>query len=457
MSGNYVVPQALLEAEKQVLGGCLVNTGLLDELDLEVDDFGDLRHKVIFGALRNLSAKGISIDATNLAAEIEQWGKMDSVGFDLVLSLQFCAATDTSVLEYAKYLRDESIKRSLADRLGETLAKWRAGGHTGRELLDETLHALGKLDQDDIRDDTQNIAALALEHIRYLEAEAGRKARGEVVRTGYPTGVEGLDRLMGGWQPGIVSIVCARPGHGKSSLCLASTIATTKAGHGVHVFSMEDPRRSYMNRTFAVIGGIPLSRISSTAMHRDDLTGFARAGHVMTKQGLPWLVDDRSGLTAEDVIRTWRRHSKANKTRLVIVDYLQLMRRSRTSLAKSKHEFIGDIVNDLADAAKADGMALILVSQLNRGVEARDDKRPVESDLRESGTIEERAKCIVALYRGSKYNPMPINGIDMDNDGKLMTPLAHGTSIQLLILKNSQGPAPERYVAKWAGDVVVIS
>jgi replicative DNA helicase len=122
-----------------------------------------------------------------------------------------------------------------------------------------------------------------------------------------------------------------------------------------------------------------------------------------------WLVDGRSGVTADEIVRSVRRRKRENNTRIVIVDYIQLVKRPARM---SPHEALSEIITTLADAAKQDGIAYVVMSQLNRELEKREDKRPQMSDLRESGSLEERAKCIVGVYRGSAYKLPPSRGVD---------------------------------------------
>jgi len=449
---------ALTAAEQSVLGGCMLEPSLIGELELQTDDFGDLRHRAIWEAMCQLVEKGVAVDSLTVGTKIEQAGKLDAIGgFGYLEIIKLEMPIASNVMEYARFVRDESMKRKLVEAMGHQLARWKEGGTTGRDLLDDTLQAINKLDQDEIKDDTQHIAPLTKEHIRWLETESARRNAGGVTAlTGFPTGVSALDEMIGGWQPGIVSVVCARPGHGKSSLCLASAISSSSSGIGVHVFSMEDPRRIYMNRAIAHVSGVPISSISTGTFSREQLYDFTKAAQELTRADRPWLIDDRSGITSDDVVRSVRRHARKNKTRLVIVDYLQLIKRSRNSIAKSKHEQVGDSLNEMADAAKNDGMAYIIVSQLNRDIEKREDRRPQESDLRESGTIEERAKCIVGVYRGQKVSMDPQPGIDTEYDGNLMSNKRFAETVQLLIMKNSQGPAPERVIAGWRGETTQV-
>ncbi len=453
MTKNYIAPEGLLVTEAQVLGGIMHEPSLLTEIDLETDSFADPRHQLVFGAMRNLEASGQLVDSTTIAAVLEREGKLQAIGgWDWLVMLSLNMPVASNVHEYARFVRDEHIKRRVAVIVGDIGEQWRTGTASGREMLDDVLHRLNALDRDEIRDETRTIESLTREHVKYLEAEAARRASGKVELTGYPTGIASLDAEVGGWQPGIVSIVCARPGHGKSTLLLATADVSSEKGHGVHVFSMEDPRRMYMNRAIARRSNVPTHRLLTGELRHDDLPAFTRAHCDLTKTKRRWLVDDRSGLSAEEIVRSTRRHRKENDTKVVIVDYLQLVKRNSRGVSRTRHEQISETLHELADAAKNDGMAYVVASQLNRDLEKREDKRPQESDLRESGTIEERAKCIVAMYRGCKYYPHPRDGIDLNSDGNLQSPLDFARSVQLLILKNSQGPAPSRTVGRFDGE-----
>ena len=156
----------------------------------------------------------------------------------------------------------------------------------------------------------------------------------------------------------------------------------------------------------------------------------------MAKMG-NWRVDSRSGLTAEEIVRSVRRHKRKNGTKLVIVDYIQLI--AWPKYARTPHDALTQIITVLANAAKADGISYVVMSQLNRGVEQRDDKRPLLSDLRESGSLEERSKCVLALYRPNYYDPN-----------------ADPTLAQILVLKNSNGQTGT-VDATWDGPTMKLS
>src|SRR5690606_23382996 len=123
-----------------------------------------------------------------------------------------------------------------------------------------------------------------------------------------------------------------------------------------------------------------------------------------------WLFDDRSGISAQEIVRSVRRHRKQNNTKVVIVDYIQLV--AKPSPRMTAHEALSESITVFADAAKQDNVAYVVMSQLNREIERREDKRPQLSDLRESGSLEERSKCVVGLYRGAAYGKKPKKGVD---------------------------------------------
>lgn len=467
MSARETFMGGTVDLEKSLVGSVIVKPDLLHELPwLAIYHFAHVPCAWAWEAIRNLEHAGTPIDIVNLEAELERSGRLDSLAgsgkdsaagiAELALWVSMVPSVENAI-GYAEQIRDHALHRRLLVLLGDAKLSADRGTVFGADLLSDLLGTLSQLDADDVKDESRNIGELSREHVKCLEAEAARRAAGKVELTGFPTGVEKLDAEIGGWQPGIVSVVCARPGHGKSSLGLATADASSAAGYGVHVFSLEDPRRMYMNRTISRLSGIPINRIATVDFKREHFAMFSKSQHELVKKGRPWIVDDRSGITSDEIIRSVRRHRKANNTKVVIVDYLQLIKQSRRSMAKSRHETIGECLNELADAAKNDGMAYVVMSQLNRGLESRDDKRPQPQDLRESGTIEERAKAIVALYRGPKYSAVPQDEIDMDDNGDLMDALTYERTVQLLILKNSQGPAPARVLARWDGETTRVS
>ena len=228
-----------------------------------------------------------------------------------------------------------------------------------------------------------------------------------------------LDLRLAGLQPGVVTLVAGRPGMGKSALARRITDANSEAGIGVHVFSLEDTRAAYMDRVIGEHASIAADRLRSGQItRRDEMRSVRDAAGRLVKR-THWHVDDRSGIGAREIVRSVRRARRENDTQVVVVDYIQLLTKRP---GMKTHEAIGENMNLLADAAKQDGMAYVVVSQLNRECEKRDKKQPRLSDLKECGTLEERSKAVVAVYRPWAY--------DETQDRDLM---------QLIVLKNTNG------------------
>ena len=362
--------------------------------------------------------------------------------------------TVDNAIEYVRQIRNSSLGRKVRTALSDLLE--RADALDGAELLSMAMAVLSRIDEDQ-PDTTTAIMQLITRRFKQLEQIARERDAGVRTMTGFPTGVAKLDEKIGGWQPGIVTIVAARPGAGKSSLGLATADACSAAGFGAHLFSLEDTEDAYADRAISRTSSVPAEKLRNANLNRGDFSDLTRAHAGM--KGRRWLVDGRSGITADEIVRGVRRHRKANNTRVAIVDYVQLVKHPMRRPRLSMHEALGEIITTLADAAKHDRIAYVVMSQLNRDVEKRQDKRPQLADLRESGSLEERAKCVIGLYRGAMYGD-PIKGIDWNPgwEGHGYSPGAHehAAQVQLLVLKNSNGRTGTVF-AHWDGPTTTIS
>lgn len=443
------------QLEMSIIGAILINPDTLALLPtLETLDFRNHKPRATWDAIRNLEAVNAPIDVTTVGDELAKMGKLDAVGFGWLGECALRVPTVTNAIEYALRLKDTALRQRLIESIGEHLDQAKRGTVTGAELLSLVMAATSRLDAEQ-PEDASTIGQVVQRRVKEIERQESERRNGTRTLTGFPTGVEKLDEKLGGWQSGIVSIVAARPAMGKSSLGLATADASSKVGAGVHLFSLEDTESAYADRAIARASKVPAEDIRNCNLKRgqmDDLQAGIRT--LARRQG--WLFDGRSGITAEEVVRSVRRRKKDNKTKVVIVDYIQLVKKPHPRM--STHEALGEIITTLADAAKADGMAYVVMSQLNRELEKRDDKRPLLSDLRESGSLEERSKCVVGVYRGAQYKLPPKQGVDYDCEcsGK-GPPCQHrptdeefAKQVQLLVLKNSNGRTG-KVTAQWHG------
>ena len=444
--------RALTSLEASVLGAVFLDNGTLAQFPtLEVADFQHPKHRLVFSAFRNLEARSQPIDPVTVESELQRGGTTAVTPADLA-DLVLHVPTVDNAIEYVRQIRNAALARKIRIAVGELLQQ---DPNDGGELLSMAWAALSKLDEDQ-QDQTVSITDLVKRRFKQLEQIAFERERGERTMTGFPTGVAKLDEKLGGWQPGIASIVAGRPAMGKSSLLLATAEASSAAGFGVHLFSLEDTEESYADRTLSRSSEVPAERMRNADLQRGHLDAIMRT--FTSLRGRRWIVDGRSGITADEIVRSARRHKRSNQTRVVLVDYVQLVQRPRGSRL-SRHEELTEIVTTLANAAKHDGMAYVIGCQLNRQLESRTDKRPQLSDLRESGSLEERAKCVVALYRGSVYGD-PIEGIDWDARwgpgwDRAPTPERHEATVQCLVLKNSNGRTGAVF-AHWRGELTRI-
>jgi replicative DNA helicase len=446
---------ASLELEASILGAVILRPDTLSELPrLEVDDFHDLRHRAVFSAMRNLESKGTPIDVVTIEAEVAGWaGHHDAVDFSFLGELAMKVPTVSNAMEYARQVRDSSLSRRVLRALEDVVVQGRNNLLSGGELLSAAHAAISHIDEDQ-PDAASTVAQLAVKRLKQLEQIAQERASGARTMTGFPTGVADLDEKIGGVQPGIVTIVAARPGMGKSSLGLSIADGASSGGFGAHVFSLEDTEESYSDRTLSRTSQVPAEAMRNADLNSGQCSQIAMSIHKL--KGRRWIVDGRSGITAEEIVRSVRRHRRANATNVVIVDYVQLVKRPPRM---SPHEALSEIITTLADAAKQDRMAYVVMSQLNRQIESRQDKRPQLSDLRESGSLEERAKCVIGIYRGSYYGA-PVKGIDWSPDwtGHAYEPdeAEHAGQVQLQVLKNSNGRTGSVF-ATWDGPTTKMS
>jgi replicative DNA helicase len=454
------IPEAVLAAERGVIGACMVSPRVLRDVELEVDDFFDLRHRAVFGSLRNLEHDGKPIDTLSVELQLEREGRLEAIGgLAKLIDLSLAPPVVEHVHEYARAVRSAATKRKVAVAAGDLLKRALDPKITGDDLLGEATTRFGAIDGASA-ENTATIGELAARRFADVERFAQDMAAGKVAVSGAPTGVRALDVKLGGWQFGIVNLVAARPGMGKSSLALATADATSESGMGAHVFSLEDSWHAYTDRQLARISRVPCVNIRRADLNREDV-GELYAAMLKLKIRKGWIVDERGGLSAREIVRAVRRRAAKNGTRVVVVDYLQLLRANDPRAREDQQ--LGDSMAVFADAAKSDDMAYVVLSQFNRELERRVDKRPVLSDLRGSGEIEEKCKIAVGLYRGSYYGGKPKRDVDYEcecpeaakNCEHRPTLDAWESQAQCLILKGGNGPTG-RVWASWHGPTVRI-
>jgi replicative DNA helicase len=420
---HLAAPPHNLEAEESVLGAILLSDKPLYQLviedDLVPEDFYREQHRVVYSAMREMYDEGEPIDALTVTERLRQAGRLEEAGGESgVASLGGSVPAAGHLRHYAQIVKENALMRRLLTTTHEIQASVLRHEAAPRDLVEQAERAMLEVAHDDRKQDFRridDILHVELDKLHRLSVE-------KTALTGAPSGFDDLDTLTGGFQPGNLVVIAARPSMGKS--CLVTNMAENAAlGHGrsVALFSLEMSEAELAMRFIASqarVKGDDLSKGRAEKRWPKIVEATSRLA------AAPIYVDDSSDLGSMELRAKARRlHSQApGGLGLIIVDYLQLM---RTELrTENRAEQVGHLSRGLKVLARELNVPVLALSQLNRGVEARTDKRPLLSDLRESGAIEQDADLVMFIYRDDYYNE------DSETPGQA----------ELIISKHRNGP-----------------
>ncbi len=422
------LPPNSVEAEQSVLGGLLLENEALDRIAdiLSQADFYRHDHRLIYTHIAKLIEQNRPADIVTVAESLENSAELSSVGGIAYLgALAQNTPTAANIRRYAEIVRERSIMRKLVE-VGSGIAEsaYNPQGRDAQQLLDEAEAKIFQIAESGNRGSQGfvNIQTLLPQVADRIDFLYQRENQGSV--TGVPTGFDDLDEKTSGFQPGDLIIVAGRPSMGKTafSLNIAENVAldTKKA---VAVFSMEMGATQLATRMIGSVGRLDQHRMRNGNLEDED---WARLTTALGKlNDAPIFIDEGAGLSSFDVrARARRLHRQTGGLGLIVVDYLQLMAGTSGRASENRATEISEISRSLKSLAKELEVPVVALSQLNRSVEQRPDKRPVMSDLRESGAIEQDADLILFIYRDEVYNP--------DSEDK-------GTA-EIIIAKQRNGP-----------------
>ena len=394
------IPPHNTEAEQAVLGGVFLRNDIFHTLvdTITDEDFYSPVHRIIYQAFQELYRRREPVDLVTVAEYLQTRGQLDEVGGTVYLaSLAESVASASNAVFHAQIVRDKSVRRRLIQTSSEILTSCFEAGEETESLLDQAEQQIFSIAESKGKPVFMSSKDLVQRVFEQLEMRAGQ---GELV-TGVPTGYTDFDRMTVGLQKSDLIILAARPSMGKTALALNMGMrAAIHHDIPVAVFSLEMSMDQLMMRLLGCHGRVDLSRLRSGYLNDEDWSKLYQAADELSKA--PIFIDDTPALSTME-IRARSRRLKAEKgVGLIIVDYLQLMRSSHKS--DSREQEISDISRNLKALAKELEVPVIALSQLNRKVEERSDKRPMISDLRESGAIEQDADVIVFIYRDAAYN-----------------------------------------------------
>lgn len=398
------IPPHSLEAEQAVLGGLMLSKDAWDRVADRIDevDFYRTDHRLIFRAIRELSEQGMPYDAITLGEWFQAQDLVDRVGgVGYIVRLANTTPSAANIVAYADIVREKSVLRQLIDAGTDIVSSaFQPAGRSSQELLETAEQEVFRIAESGARGKKGFISmrqavkdAFQILHHRY-------ENRGSV--TGLTTGFTDLDEKTTGLQPSDLIILAARPSMGKTAFALnLAEAAAARGGKAVAVFSMEMSAQQLTLRLIASIGRVNQQHLRTGDLAEEEWPRVTAA--ITTLTGVRIFIDDTPSLSPNELRARARRLKREHDLGLIVIDYLQLMQVPGTS--ENRATEIGEISRGLKALAKELDVPVVALSQLNRSLEQRADKRPMMSDLRESGAIEQDADLIMFIYRDEYYHP----------------------------------------------------
>lgn len=396
------MPPHSVDAERSVLGSMLLDANAL-ELALEQlrpEDFYLPAHETIFACMRDIRNAGGAVDLVTLANELERHGKLDMAGGAAGLSeLLGFVPTAANVQEYIGIVEEKSVRRQLI-RAGGDIARDGMNDEAGLEKIlndaERRIYDISMRKSEDSLVPVEEIVPGAFAEIGEL-----MNLRGKL--TGVDTGFIDLNRMTGGFQKSDLIIVAARPAMGKTAFALnIAQHAALHDGRTVVIFSLEMSARQLVMRMLCTEATVESQKIKEGVIDPEDTNRLLEVMEPMSKSGL--YIDDTGGISVPEIRSKCRRLKARRGLDMVVIDYLQLMQSGGGRRSDSRTQEVSDMTRQLKLLARELEVPVVLLAQLNRGPETRQDHTPMIADLRESGSIEQDADMVILLYRPAVYD-----------------------------------------------------
>jgi replicative DNA helicase len=397
------VPPNSIEAEQSLIGGLMLDAQAWDKIAdvVTAEDFYRKDHRLIFSAIANLVEAGSPCDVVTVSEFLDKRGELEAAGgLEYLATLANETPGAANARAYAGILRDRAIERSLIN-VGNEIAgsAFATDGRSASDLVDEAERLVFEIAEQGARGragfkSLKQILPEAVDRIDVLH-----QSDGDI--TGIPSGYTEFDKLTAGLQAGDLIIVAGRPSMGKTTLAVnIAENAAIGAKVPTAIFSMEMPSQQLAFRMISSLGRVDQSHLRTGRFPDEDWSRINTAVQLMSDA--PLFIDDTPGMSPTEIRARARRLQREHGLGLIVVDYLQLMQVPGNK--ENRATEISEISRNLKALAKELSLPVIALSQLNRSVEQRTDKRPVMSDLRESGAIEQDADMIIFIYREEVYN-----------------------------------------------------
>ena len=405
------VPPQNIEAEQAVLGAMLIDKEAIAKATevLSADDFYREAHRVIFSAMLELYNKNEAVDMVTVTEIFKRDNKLEDIGgIAYITSLANVVLTAANVKYHAEIVAEKSVLRQLVRVSTEIAAMGYEANEDVGTLLDTAESRILEISNRKKKNDFTAINDILMDSVQSIESLLQNKGG----LTGLPAGFADLDKLTSGLHPSDFIILAARPSMGKTALALNIVQNVALRAHkviggeprSVAFFSLEMSKEQLVNRMLCAEAGIDSQRLRVGEMRDEDWTHLWDACDTMSRAKI--YIDDTAGITAMDMRRRARRLKAEHGLDLIVVDYLQLMQGSgKRNNSGDRQQEVSEISRSLKALARELDVPVLALSQLSRSVESRQVKRPMLSDLRESGSLEQDADIVAFLYREDYYNP----------------------------------------------------
>lgn len=405
------VPPQNIEAEQAVLGAMLIDKEAIAKATevLSADDFYREAHRVIFSAMLELYNKNEAVDMVTVTEILKRDNKLEDIGgIAYITSLANVVLTAANVKYHAEIVAEKSVLRQLVRISTEIAAMGYEANEDVGTLLDTAESRILEISNRKKKNDFTAINDILMDSVQSIESLLQNKGG----LTGLPAGFADLDKLTSGLHPSDFIILAARPSMGKTALALNIVQNVALRAHkviggeprSVAFFSLEMSKEQLVNRMLCAEAGIDSQRLRVGEMRDEDWTHLWDACDTMSRAKI--YIDDTAGITAMDMRSRARRLKAEHGLDLIVVDYLQLMQGSgKRNNSGDRQQEVSEISRSLKALARELDVPVLALSQLSRSVESRQVKRPMLSDLRESGSLEQDADIVAFLYREDYYNP----------------------------------------------------
>ncbi|QPI46825.1 replicative DNA helicase [Weissella paramesenteroides] len=430
------VPQDV-EAEQAVLGSILLATDPQDLLAdimtiLEPSDFYRTAHRLIYSAILALDETQRAIDILTITDELDKDNQVENVGGMAYLTeLASSVPVAGNALYYARIVRERSVRRNMIDTLQDSLTQTYEGSDSVDDAVADLSTKLDLINGGEKSADFKNIADVVNKSFEQIE----QNSRTDETVTGLASGFPALDNLTTGFHEGEMIIIAARPAVGKTAFVLniAQKVAVADPTLPVVIFSLEMPDTSLVNRMLAAEGNINSQHMRTGQLEAEEWNSLAVATGSLARTNI--YIDDTPGIKVTEIRSKLRRlYKREGRLGLVIIDYLQLIEGTRS---EGRQQEVSAISRAIKMMAMEMNVPIIALSQLSRSVEQRQDKRPMLSDIRESGSIEQDADIVAFLYRDDYYEKSN-DDLDNQNDPRDEEQQDIG-EIEVILEKNRSG------------------